>query len=459
MMVAIHAQYERKSDQVHNNGAAVGGPSADNRSSSARLVIRDIDVLTAICDFGGVLTTVQLAVLFWPPDLKRRLAGWGSTPQQTRDCLVQYPPTYIDRMIEMLKWGQKLKRLRAEQNVKKNDRKLVEWLRGLSPDLADDLIKWLDTLTEHTSTNWLAQAIAQDYQPPRAFAQRPRFPSEFVSSACKTNLKRLVDQGFIVPYDQPVRPSEGRAMTCFYLSPSGLELVAQAKRVPSKALDYKPAGAYGALHLGHRQEINNFRIAMHLHSLRLGYRVVEWIDDNQLRRMLAKEKVTLWRRKYDPETREVQEIKEIHAVKVPDGYFVLDMGAAGRRHCFLELDNQTLTLQYRGDSTKDYASKIRILAAFYKQGYKQLFPDAGDSMWLLTVTTGGQQRLHHLKATAEEVVGVENRAADRYWFTTADQISTWQDYFGTSIFGRIWLRGGDHGLWALDDPPTGKPGA
>lgn len=456
-MVAIRTQYEGVGEHSTNYEASAGVPSTGNLSTP-RLLNRDPDVLISIHECGGVLTSVQLAVLFWPPDLKRRLVRWGSTPQQIRDWLAQYPPTYIDRIIEMLKWGQKLNRLRAAPHIRKNDQKLVEWLHGLPAELANDLVKWLDTLAKGTPADWLANAIGQDHQPPQAFAQRPRFPSEFISSACKINLKRLVDQGFIVSYDQSVRPSEGRAMTCFFLSRSGLDLVAQAKRVASKDLDYKPAGAYGALHLGHRLAINDVRIAMHIHSARLGYRVVEWIDDNQLRRMLAREKVTLWRRKYDPETREVQEVKEVHAVKVPDGYLVLDMGTAGRRHCFIELDNQTLTLQYRGDSTKDYASKIRILAAFYKQGYKQQFPDAGDSMWLLTVTTGGQERLRHLKATTEEVVGVENRAADRYWFTTVDQISTWQDYFGTSMFGRIWLRGGDNGLWALDDPPTGKPG-
>ncbi len=68
-----------------------------------------------------------------------------------------------------------------------------------------------------------------------------------------------------------------------------------------------------------------------------------------------------------------------HALKIPDGYFVLDLGQGRVRHCFIEFDNQTLTIAYAGESTKDFAHKIRTIAAFYRSGrYAQLFPEAGD---------------------------------------------------------------------------------
>ncbi len=134
------------------------------------------------------------------------------------------------------------------------------------------------------------------------------------------------------------------------------------------------------------------------------------------------------------------------------GYVWLDLGKAGQRHCFIEFDNQTLTIDTRQDSTKDFAHKIRTMSAFYRSGrYHELFPQAGDSMWYLTITSGGQTRLNNLKAATENVIDSRNRGADRYWFTTKDSIHTWQNYFSTSIFTPVWLRAGQEKLWALDE--------
>ncbi len=396
------------------------------------------------------MTTVLLAVLFWGPDLKRRLAGWGSTPQQVQTWLDRFPAAYLDQKIEMLKWGQKLSRLRISQQVARNDRKLVAWLHELERQVADELVRWLNQQAAMPSTAWLAQAIDSDQQPPQAFTIRPRYPSDFVSSACKARLQYLTKVGLIQPYDQAVRRAEGRAQTCYYLTRQGFNVVAQAKGVDPKALDYKPAGAYGLLHLSHRLAINEFRIALQLQAARKGYTILHWVDDNQLRKLLAKETVELTRLGRDRQTGERLEIKETHGVKVPDSYFVLEMQGV-QRHCFLELDNQTLTLAYTQTNAKDFAGKIRILAAFYKGRYKEIFPEAGDSMWLLTVTTGSKERLRHLKATVEGVVGKQNKAADRYWFATAAQIPLWEDYFSTALFEPIWLRGGDDRHWALDE--------
>ena len=40
------------------------------------------NLLAAIHDFGGVLTTIQVSTLLWPPDVGRRLAGWGTSGEQ-----------------------------------------------------------------------------------------------------------------------------------------------------------------------------------------------------------------------------------------------------------------------------------------------------------------------------------------------------------------------------------------
>jgi hypothetical protein len=448
--MSVTATDEIKSVQLDLNGQpALPKRATTTKQPTTRLVRRDLDLLTAIHDCGGVLTTVLVALLFWAPDLKRRLVGWGSSPQQVQAWLEQFSPAHLDRQIELLKWGQKLSRLRTAR-VTKQDRKLVEWLHGLAPAVARELVGWLDAQAAVPPAQWLVQAIETNPPPPQAFRQRPRNPSEFVSSACKKRLQYLQQAGLIQPYDQPMRRGEGRAQTCWYLTRKGAAVVAQAKGVDLKTLDFKPAGAYGLLHLSHRLAINEFRIAMHLQAARKGYAIHTWLDDNQLRKLLAKETVTLTRLVRDRQTGERQEVAETHGLKVPDSYFVLDINGTPR-HCFLELDNQTLTLAYTQGSTKDYAGKIRLLTAFYKSRYKEIFPEAGDSMWLLTVTTGSDERLRHLKATTEGVVGKQNKAADRYWFTTTDLIPLWEDFFSVALFEAIWLRGGDDRRWALDE--------
>lgn len=450
----LYIQRQNQSNQLELQSNPPQQMVHQPRHSLRRLHLRqrDLHILSAIQDSGGVLTTVQIAHRFWPLDLRRRLTGWAGKSQRIQTWLDQYSPAFLDEKIEMLRWGQKLNCLRQSQRVRKGDQKLVAWLHGLDARVAQELWQWLDSLTTVAQEMRLTQVIEQNGQPPIAFRQRPRFPSDSVSSACKTRLKYLVDAGFLEPYEQALRLSEGRAQISYFLTRKGFNLVAEAKRVKPKELDFKSAGAYGTLHLTHRLLINNFRLALQLQCERKKYDIRRWLDDNQLRRMLAKEKITLTRLLHNPQTGERRAVEEQHSLKISDGYFWLDMGAAGERHCFLEIDNQTLTLE-SGANTKDFASKIRMLAAFYKGRYKEIFPEAGESMWLLTVTTGSEERLKHLKATAEGVIGKQNRAVDRYWFTTAERIPTWEDYFSTAVFSPIWLRGGtdSNRLWSLDE--------
>ena len=56
------------------------------------------------------------------------------------------------------------------------------------------------------------------------------------------------------------------------------------------------------------------------------FQVRQWLDDNQLKKLLGKEKVTLIRRQRDPHTGEEHDIEEEHALKIPDGYVWLDLG-------------------------------------------------------------------------------------------------------------------------------------
>jgi hypothetical protein len=417
---------------------------------------RDLRVINAIHEFGGVLTTVQLAVLFWPPDLRRRLIGWGIAESQVDEWLAHYPWGAINQQLELFKWLLSLNRLKHVARSSKADERVRSWLLELHkrhPDGFAEVDALMQEIEGHNHAQWLERSLTNGRSLPQAFVERPRLASEFVSSACKARLKALANANVIEPYEQATRLSDGRAQTCWFLTKHGRNLLAELKQVPVKELDFRPAGAYGTLHLNHRLGLNDFRIALLLACQHKGYTVKQWIDDNQLKRMLAKEKVALTRRAHDPQTGVTRDITGQHALKIPDGYFWLDLGELGQRHCFFEFDNQTLTLDYSTVSAKDYAQKIRTLSAFYRSGrYKEVFPEAGESMWYLTVTSGGEQRLNNLKKTAERVIGTTNRAADRYWFTRMAHIPTWEDYFSTGLFAPIWFRGGHATQWALDEP-------
>jgi hypothetical protein len=415
-----------------------------------RFTRRDLDVLLAIYAFGGVLTTVQLALLFWPPDLERRLAAMGTDEATRRRWLASHSPAKLSRALELAKWLANVARVLKGAGTK-TDERLAAYVTQQNSEVIAQLVVATQALAAMPATLWMEQQLGDSVAEPTAFDRRPRQPSDFVSSACKARLRALADAGVIEPYEQATRLAEGRAQNCWFLTKSGRNLVAQLLTMPERALDFRPAGAYGTLHLGHRLALNDVRIAMELASAHKGYRVLEWIDDNQLKRLLGKENVGLVRLERTAEggTREVE---QRHALKIPDGYFRIEFAPGVERACFVEFDNQTLTLDYAKENGKDFAQKVRTLSAFYRSGrYKEVFPQAGESMWLLTITSGSERRQHNLKATTERLLGRGNRALDRYWFARKDEIPTYEDYFATAVFSPIWLRGGQDKRWALDE--------
>lgn len=424
-------------------------------STVLQLTNRDLELMWTIYEFGGVLTTVQLAVLFWPPDLGRRLANVQLSVEEIDSVVAQYSAATINQALELYKWIVRINRM-TSKGISKPDIKLHEYLEYVhKADLvAFHQIEALCTQVETVSSrSWVLGWLTKQQPLPVAFVNRPQFASDFVSSACKSRLKALADFGVIEPVEQPTRLSEGRAQSCWFLTRRGRNLLAQMRDVRPSSLDWKPAGAYGTLHLGHRLLLNDLRMAVVIACRERGYTLKQWIDDNQLKRMLGNEKVRLIRLVRDEATNHRQEVTETYALKIPDGYFWIDLGENGPRHCFVELDNQTLTIADNRDSAKDYAQKIRTMSAFYRSGrYKEMFPDADGYMWYLTVTTGNQRRLLNLKQTTEKVIGVHNKAVDRYWFSTMDQIPTWDDYFASAVFTPIWQRAGQDKHWSLDDP-------
>ena len=434
-----------------------GNPAQPMRQHSpratqdVRYTQRDLEILSAIHAYGGVLTTVQLACLFWPPDLRRRLHQWEITNAQIQDWLARYPQEYLYEKMQALKWLQKIERVLTREWLNKADQRRREWLNTLKqaqPEAFAELMQAIDSMNARSPGGRLIHTVRENVPPPNAFALRSQQPSDFISSACTQRLRMLQKAGAIAAYEQPTRLSEGRGQTCWFLSKKGRNLIAQMRGVSAGEVEWKRPGSYGQLHLAHRLAINDFRIAMHLACVRKGYTIKRWIDDNALKRLLGPEKVVL-RRLVDGE-----EVEESCALKIPDGFFWVEMGKAGERHCWFELDNATLTIDYAEPNPKDYAQKIRTMSALYTSGrYRELFPEAGDSMWYLTVTTGSDTRVHNLKTTAERVIGSHSRGLDRYWFATSQQIPLWEDYFALAVFEPIWWRAGQQRLWALDEEP------
>ncbi len=290
------------------------------------LTHRGLQLLTAIHNFGNVLTTLQFSTLFWPPDVGRRLAGWGVPGDQIAAWLADYPAAYLVQKVEQLKWGLRVNRVREKVKRSKADGKLIEWIAGLEPLLQEELWYWLDGLASAGVQLWLTQAVLEDRPVPHAFTIRPRLPSEAVSSACKHRLRYLAGIDLIELHEQPTRLSEGRAQSCWFLTREGRNVLARARGVKPDTLDWKRRGAYGAHFLAHRLAINEFRIGMELACRQRGYRIRRWLDDNQLKRMLAQEKVTLIRGVRGSRTGELEHVEEEHSLKIPDGFFWLDMG-------------------------------------------------------------------------------------------------------------------------------------
>src|SRR5690606_21561682 len=118
------------------------------------LTQRDLNLLATLHDFGGVLTTVQLSTLHWPPDVGRRLASWQVPAVCVAEWLALYPPAYLVAKVEQLKWGQRVNRVREKTKRSKADLKLVEWIAGHTPLIQEELRIWLDTMASMSWAEW-----------------------------------------------------------------------------------------------------------------------------------------------------------------------------------------------------------------------------------------------------------------------------------------------------------------
>ncbi len=247
--------------------------ASPRHATPVQLTSRDLALITAIYEAGGVMTTIQLAVLFWPPDLVRRLAHLGLSQDESTALLSKYKEGEIHQQVELWKWLNRISRMHTD-GVRKADLKFAEYLEQVKqtdPAGFHQIEALCSQAAAIPSSAWLKQSLSGRQRLPEAFMNRPQLPSEFVSSACKSRLKALANFGVIEPVEQPTRLSEGRAQSCWFLTRRGRKLLADLRRVRPTELDWKPAGAYGTLHLGHRLLINEVRIAVQLACLHRGY--------------------------------------------------------------------------------------------------------------------------------------------------------------------------------------------
>lgn len=91
------------------------------------LTQRDIDLLNTIHDWGGTLTTLQIALWGWPPNIKRRLTTWRISSAQAEIWLATHPPGYLYDKAEQLRWGLMLLRIEAKTKPSKADMRWVNW--------------------------------------------------------------------------------------------------------------------------------------------------------------------------------------------------------------------------------------------------------------------------------------------------------------------------------------------
>jgi hypothetical protein len=212
-------------------------------------------------------------------------------------------------------------------------------------------------------------------------------------AAAQRVLVRLYDHGFLERKFLPV--ITGRSPTLYVLDRRGAELL-RAERGFEDLTWYSSSKDLKTDFLEHTLAINDFRIAVVVASEMLGYPLLEWQTENELK--ADYERVRIPGAK--GHNREVS--------LIPDSYFVL-MTPLGRAHFFLEVDRGTEVLER-------FKTKVRAYLAYHESGaYEKRY--GSKSLRILTIANG-EGRLRNLKIATEQV-----GAKRRFWFARASQLT------------------------------------
>lgn len=460
-------------------------PNTNAHAMTAGLRARDLAVLADLQAFR-TLTTVQVAMLHWPPSVAHMLAYWLKDRQRVAAWLTQYPEAQLFNCVTCLKFLLRVRRLRTKQRPSHSaEVKLHEWLASLQTDAEtqtahNELLTALDELDllekqmasdrpmQNTTNSkpstarhkqrqfelavgrqWLEKVVLSDKTLPEAFYLRPQHPHEFVSSACSARMTRLMDTQLIEPFEQASRRAEGSLQTCWYLTRKWRTEEARRLKVRARDIEWSPAGSYG-IQLEHKLLLNDIRIAFEIACARSGYTLQRWLDDEDLKRQIGDERVHAVKRMKHPQTGEVVDDEVSLRLKIPD-HFVWLKTDRGERHMFIELDNNTMSISSRKFENV-IEQKYLTMKEFCRSGrIKTVYPEVGGGgIWYLTITTGSEERLRRLKSVAELIAG--ERDQNRYWFTRLDErfAPNWKHFFSNAVLSdAIWLRGGSEAWQTL----------
>jgi len=232
-------------------------------------------------------------------------------------------------------------------------------------------------------------------------------------------LAGLYDHGYLERQFLPVRGGIQQSPILYLLDRRGAELLRAEyglETVRWQAKDNRVSTDF----VEHLLGINEVRIAVTLACRELGYRVLTWLGEAELKA------------DYDRVTLRASSGKRREVPVIPDSYFALET-PRGKAHFFLELDRGTMTL-------KRFQTKVAAYQAYYRSGeYERRY--GARSLRVLTVTLG-ERRLANLKATTEAAGG-----RGWFWFGLLEQMTADQVLDGT-----VWQVAGQEGERALIGP-------
>lgn len=254
-------------------------------------------------------------------------------------------------------------------------------------------------------------------------------------SKCKLRLKLLYHHGFLLRTEQPQSLTEGRKPFVYWLDKKGAELIAINRGIEFSEVSWRPnTHKVGPQFLYHLLDTNTVRIAVTLAAARHGMTIVDWRDEEMLRKDHATDIVTI----KGPQGGEQK------TIVIPDDYFVLEVpiAAEGRSiypRLFVEIDRRTVTgeASVSNQSQRDWAHKVQAYVAYYhSDAHKKRYGSTAGRV--ITITTG-EKRAANLKAITERAGG-----KSRFWFTTFAQLTP-----DTVLTEPIWSVAGREGRYTL----------
>ncbi|MCZ7545110.1 MAG: replication-relaxation family protein [Anaerolineae bacterium] len=207
-------------------------------------------------------------------------------------------------------------------------------------------------------------------------------------STAQSRLARLYDHGFLERQFLLVRGGIMNSPIVYLLDRKGAELL----RAECGYEDVRWHGRGKTLSsdfMDHALAINDFRIAVELASRRLGYQVVTWLGETELKA------------DYDRVSLRSATGRQRMVSLIPDSYFVVDT-PHGKAHFFLEVDRGTMPL-------KRFRTKVQAYLAYYRSGgYERRY---GTRSLRILVVGLGEGRLASLSTVTESAGGKR-----RFWF-------------------------------------------